>query len=107
MAVYTFPFIFVTFLYVFHYLTQILNKNQLLCLFLTMGGRKNPLTFWLGVINSGVARVMGVYVTKINGIIYKIYVYVLCLCSIFKSEHLVPDKALVLIVACNTCHFWN
>ena len=42
MAVYTFPFIFVMFLYMFHCLTQILNKNQLLCFFLTMvGGKKN------------------------------------------------------------------
>ena len=48
MAVYTFPFIFVMFLYMFHCLTQILNKNQLLCFFLTTGGwkKKNPLTFF-------------------------------------------------------------
>ena len=60
MEVYTFPFIFVMFLYVFHYLMQILNKNQLLCLFLTMGGRKKKKTshILVAVINFGVARVM-------------------------------------------------
>ena len=62
MAVYTFPFIFVMFLYMFHCLTQILNKNQLLCFFLTVGGgwekKKKPSHILVAVINFGVARVM-------------------------------------------------